>query len=96
MKVSDGTIAAVARLHNGFLSRLSDAEVVKLVTEGKADHWKPESYDLLFSTIHQALEDGLAHPHQQNFVAIEGELDLDELACFITSRINADSRLRVL
>ena len=41
----------------------------------------------LVSKIKQALEDGLAHPHQKNLVAIEGELDLDELAEFIAAAI---------
>ena len=36
--------------------------------------------DALVAKIEQALEEGLAHPHQKNMIAIEGELDVEELA----------------
>jgi hypothetical protein len=48
-----------------------------------SDKGKAYDRDDLVSKIKQALEDGLDHPHQPNLVAIEGELDLDELAEFV-------------
>lgn len=42
MNISDNTIAAVARLYNKELVGLSDADVVELVKDGRAENWKSE------------------------------------------------------
>ena len=41
----------------------------------------------LVAKIKRALEDGLGHPHQPGLIAIDGELDLDELAEFVANAL---------
>lgn len=43
--------------------------------------------DRLVEKVEMALKEGLAHPNQPHLVAIEGELDVHELAAFVVDYV---------